>query len=119
MMELVVDVRRLVYTIVCFQCLLQLTAGSTYQKYLKLFSELLTICICCRVIFSFCGFIDESVSQSDILYEKWSKDWEKISQEQMIYDNSSYIEKIILEESFKMYEDGGGTDARESETAMD
>ena len=35
---LAVEVRRLVYTVICFQCLIQLTEGSGYQKYLKLFS---------------------------------------------------------------------------------
>lgn len=118
MTELAGDVRRLVYTIVCFQCLLQLTAGSAYQKYLKLFSELLTICICCSLIFSFFGFIDESISQTDILYEKWSRDWKRISQEQSIYDKSSYIENIILDEAYKMYGNGGGTHVRESEAAV-
>ena len=37
MENLAVEVRRLVYTVICFQCLIQLTEGSGYQKYLKLF----------------------------------------------------------------------------------
>lgn len=55
MENLAVEVRRLVYTVICFQCLIQLTEGSGYQKYLKLFSYLLTMCICFNVVFFFCG----------------------------------------------------------------
>ncbi len=53
---LAAEVRRLVYTVICFQCLIQLTEGSAYQKYLKLFSYLLTMCICCNVVFTFVVF---------------------------------------------------------------
>ena len=116
MTELAVDMRRLVYTIVCFQCLLQLTAGSAYQRYLKLFSELLLICICCRVVFSFFGFIDENTSQTDRLYKEWSKEWEMISKEQKIYDSFYYIEDKIVNEAFGIYEREGDADVWEYET---
>lgn len=112
MTELAIDMRRLVYTIVCFQCLLQLTAGSTYQRYLKLFSELLLICICCRVIFSFFGFIDENASQTDKLYKEWSKEWNQISKEQKIYDSFSYMEDKIISETFDIYESEGDANVR-------
>lgn len=59
MEELAMEVRRLVYTVICFQCLIQLTEGSAYQKYLKLFSYLLTMCICCNVVFSFVGQVEK------------------------------------------------------------
>lgn len=77
MEQLAVEVRRLVYTMICFQCLLQLTSGSAYQKYLKLFSYLLTLCICCSVVFSAVGHIEDSMMQADALYGKWLKEWEK------------------------------------------
>lgn len=60
MENLAAEVRRLVYTVICFQCMIQLTEGSVYQKYLKLFSYLLTMCICCNVVFSFVGQVENS-----------------------------------------------------------
>lgn len=75
MEQLAGEVRRLIYTIICFQCLLQLTSGSAYQKYLKLFSYLLTLCICCSVLFSFIGQVEDSFRQADVMYEKWVKEW--------------------------------------------
>ena len=32
---LAMEVRRLMYTVICFQCLIQLTEGSAYQKISK------------------------------------------------------------------------------------
>ncbi len=75
MEQLAGEVRRLIYTIICFQCLLQLTSGSAYQKYLKLLSYLLTLCICCGVLFSFMGQLQQSFGQADALYEKWVQEW--------------------------------------------
>ncbi len=104
------EMRKLVYTIVCFQCLLQLTSGMAYQKYLKLFSELIILCICCSVILNFFGFLDKSFNETDALYKKWTREWERISQEQNIYDNSSYLENKILDEAFKLYENEKGAE---------
>ena len=50
MEQLVTQMRVLIYTVICFQCLLQITQGSIYQKYLKLFMYLLTLCICCQIL---------------------------------------------------------------------
>lgn len=75
MEQLAAEVRRLVYTMICFQCLLQLTSGSAYQKYLKLFSYLLTLCVCCSVIFSAIGQIENSMLEADVLYDQWIKEW--------------------------------------------
>ena len=53
MEQLVTQMRVLIYTVICFQCLLQITQGSIYQKYLKLFMYLLTLCICCQILTNF------------------------------------------------------------------
>ncbi|MCM1184358.1 MAG: hypothetical protein NC337_13385 [Roseburia sp.] len=79
MEQLAGEVRRLIYTIICFQCLLQLASGSVYRKYLKLLSYLLTLCICCSVLFSFMGQLRQSFGQADVLYEKWVQEWSEYS----------------------------------------
>lgn len=86
MENLAVEVRRLVYTVICFQCLIQLTEGSGYQKYLKLFSYLLTMCICFNVVFSFVGQVENSFSQADKLYERWEQEWKRMTEADQIYE---------------------------------
>lgn len=97
MESLAADVRRLVYTVICFQCLIQLTEGSVYQKYLKLFSYLLTMCICCNVIFSFAGQVENRFSEADALYSRWEKEWRKMTETDQIYDGAAYYERLWKE----------------------
>lgn len=117
---LATEVRRLVYTVICFQCLIQLTEGSVYQKYLKLFSYLLTMCICCNVIFSFVGQVENSFSEADQLYSRWEKEWQEMTEASQIYDGAAYYENLwnerIIGEAQEEYDSkiGGGEDAGES-----
>lgn len=102
------EVRRLVYTVICFQCLLQLTEGSAYQKYLKLFSYLLTMCICCNVIFSFVGQVEDSFLEADKLYANWEKEWREMTEVENIYEGgAAYEEKLwddkIINEAYNEY----------------
>ena len=91
---LAAEVRRLVYTVICFQCLIQLTEGSVYQKYLKLFSYLLTMCICCNVVFSFVGQVENSFSRADQLYSRWEKEWREMTETERIDDGAAYYEQL-------------------------
>lgn len=105
---LAAEVRRLVYTVICFQCLLQLTEGSAYQKYLKLFSYLLTMCICCNVIFSFVGQVEDSFLEADKLYANWEKEWREMTEVENIYEGgAAYEEKLwddkIINEAYNEY----------------
>lgn len=72
------DVRLFVYTLICFQCILQLAAGSTYYRYIKLFSYLITLCICCNMIFSAIEHIEDQIPRAQSQYEQWIKQWEEI-----------------------------------------
>lgn len=74
MKEFMNEVRVLVYTIICIQCLLQFVSGGTYKKYLKLFTGLLVVCLCCSIIFS--------VVSSVQIYAKEMKDFEELWEEQ-------------------------------------
>ncbi len=91
---LAMEVRRLMYTVICFQCLIQLTEGSVYQKYLKLFSYLLTMCICCNVIFSFVGQIENRFSEADQIYDRWEKEWRDMTEAGRIDEGEIYYKKL-------------------------
>lgn len=95
---LAMEVRRLMYTVICFQCLIQLTEGSAYQKYLKLFSYLLTMCICCNVIFSFAGQVENEFSEADQLYERWEKEWREMTASDRIDEGETYYKKLWEDE---------------------
>lgn len=116
---LAAEVRRLVYTVICFQCLIQLTEGSVYQKYLKLFSYLLTMCICCNVIFSFLGQMENSFSEADQLYSRWEKEWREMTETTQIYDGAAFYENLwnekIIGEAQEAYDmkNGGSADGGE------
>lgn len=120
MENMAVEVRRLVYTVICFQCLIQLTEGSGYQKYLKLFSYLLTMCICFNVIFSFVGQVENSFSEADKLYERWEREWKKMTEADQIYEGEAYYEQMweekIIGGAYEEYDsrNGGESDAGES-----
>lgn len=91
--------KTLIYTIICFKCIMQITDGSPYQKYIKLFSYLLTLCICCNMLFSLVGQIDDSFRDADRLYSEWEKEWERItdvtSDEDDIKTGSKYYEERL------------------------
>ena len=92
---LATEVRRLVYTVICFRCLLQITEGSDYQKYLKFFSYLLTLCICCNVIFSLAGQSGECMGVTDQRYEEWEDEWRKMMDENQISEGERYYEEEL------------------------
>ena len=116
---LAAEVRRLVYTVICFQCLIQLTEGSVYQKYLKFFSYLLTMCICCNVVFSFVGQVEHSFSRADQLYSRWEKEWREMTETERIDDGAAYYEQLweekIMGEAHEEYDsrNGGAVNAGE------
>lgn len=108
--NLAAEARKLIYTIICFQCLLQLTEGSAYQKYLKLFSYLLTLCICCTIVFHYVGQVEESLVEADRLYTDWEKEWRRImsvedTQIKKEYDEQRLWEDKIIDEAYKEYEE--------------
>ena len=96
MEELALRVRIFVYTMICFQCLIQLTAGNSFHKYLKLISQLLALCICCNMFFSFLGIVDDGWEQADKVYEQWQVQW---SEEEGFEDMEGYLENHIMEVS--------------------
>lgn len=115
---LAMEVRRLMYTVICFQCLIQLTEGSSYQKYLKLFSYLLTMCICCNVVFSFVGQVENQFSEADQLYERWEKEWREMTASDRIDEGETYYKKLwedeIIGSAYEEYDRriGGGEDVQ-------
>lgn len=98
MEQLTLEIRRLVYTVICFQCLLQFTAGSVYQRYLKLFSYFLTICMCCGVISLFLGQFEESMISAQSIYDEWENEWQGLFDMERIRESSSYYTDKIWEE---------------------
>ncbi len=110
---LAAEIRRLIYTMICFQCLLQLTEKSAYQKYLKLFSYLLTMCICCNVVFTYVEQVEESLEKADQLYADWEREWMKLlsSEDASIeeeYSEQRLWEDKIIEEAYKEYDSQKG-----------
>lgn len=118
MEQLKLEIRQLVYTVICFQCILQLTAGSAYQRYVKLFSYLLTMCMCCEVIFSFAGQLEESMLSAQQMYDEWESGWEGLTGLERIEESSEYYTDKIWKEkrpesAYEQYEleEGGASDA--------
>ena len=110
MENLAAEARKLIYTIICFQCLLQLTEGSAYQKYLKLFSYLLTLCICCTIVFNYIEKVEESLGEADRLYADWEKEWLRMmsvedAQIKEEYDEQRLWEDKIIDEAYKEYDE--------------
>lgn len=101
MEELAFRVRTFVYTMICFQCLIQLTAGNPFHKYLKLFSQLLAISICCNIVFSFLGMVGSGWEQAEVICERWQAQW---NEEQQIESMDGYLEKHIMEMSISEFE---------------
>lgn len=124
MENLAAEVRRLVYTVICFQCLIQLTEGSAYQKYLKLFSYLLTMCICCNVVFSFIGQVENSFSEADQIYSRWEKEWREMTETDQIDNGAVYYEQLwndkIIGEAHKEYDSrNGGAENASGDSGQD
>ncbi len=124
MAQLSIEVKRLVYTVICFRCILLLTAGSAYERYVKLFSQLLTLCMCCGIIVSLAAQIEDSMLAADRIYDEWVSDWEgmtdleEIEQGSEYYTDKLWSEKIIgsAYEQYEM-EQGGAGDAGMDEEA--
>lgn len=92
---LATEVRRLVYTVICFRCLLQLTEGSDFQKYLRFFSYVLILCICCNVIFSFAGQVGKCMDETDQLYAEWEEKWKEMTDGSQIQKGEEYYEQKL------------------------
>ena len=120
MEQLAFEIRRLVYTVICFQCLLQFTAGSVYQRYLKLFSYFLTICMCCGVISLFVSRFEESMLSAQSIYDEWENEWQGLLDMERIRESSSYYtdqiwNEKILGSAYEQYDaerEGGEEDAK-------
>ena len=104
MEQLAGQMRTLIYTMICFQCLLQITQGSSYQKYLKFISYLLTVCICCQIILTFSGRIKEEWFSADVISQQWSNAWngDALQQEQ-IEQYSRKLEEQIKDQVQQEY----------------
>lgn len=87
MYQLAINIRRLIYVIICYQCMLQLTNGSSYQKYLKFVSYMIVLCISCRILISFIGNVESSIYDAGKMYESWITQWELQEKE---YSNDLY-----------------------------
>ena len=78
MSEFALSLRSFVYTVICLECLLQLTSGNSYHRYMKLFTYILMICISCKMIFNVVNQIEEKTQYMDGMYEEWLEQWEKM-----------------------------------------
>lgn len=76
MFELKENVRVLCYTVICFRFILELANHSTYYKYLRLFTYLIMLCLCCNIVFSFLGILENKFYVAQNQYEEWINDWE-------------------------------------------
>ena len=125
MEQLTQEIRQLVYTVICFQCIIQFAAGSVYQRYLKLFTYFLAICMCCRIISSFMGEFDASMASAQRLYDEWSKEWQglldadRINEGSYYYTDKIWNEKIIQEayDSYETGSEGGGDNGADVKAA--
>lgn len=78
MSEFTQSLRSFVYTVICMECLLQLTKGNSYQRYMKLFVYLLVVCMSCNMIFALVNRIEEKALYMDQMYEEWLNQWEEM-----------------------------------------
>lgn len=86
--------KKLIYTIICFKCILGITEGSPYHKYIKLFSNLLILCMCCSMILS----LKQNVESTYIdLKTQWEEALDFIIDEEDIENGSRYYEEKLLE----------------------
>ena len=122
MEQLVTQMRVLIYTVICFQCLLQITQGSIYQKYLKLFMYLLTLCICCQILVTrfsrqkgriccqiLTNFVDKLRSDwlgVDYASTEWMQKWNEDSTlpQEKIEQYSKWLEDRVIEDAQEEYD---------------
>ena len=102
MEQLALQVRSFVYAMICFQCLLQLSTGKTFYKYLKFFSQLLSVCIFCNIFFSFIGIVDDGWEQADRIYKQWQEQW---NSEEVLTVSENYLENQIVEDSVEEFKE--------------
>lgn len=106
MEQLATQMRVLIYTVICFQCLLQITQGSIYQKYLKLFMYLLTLCICCQILTNFVDKLRNDWLGVDYVSTEWMQKWNEDSTmpQEKIEQYSKWLEDRIIEDAQEEYE---------------
>ena len=106
MEQLVTQIRVLIYTVICFQCLLQITQGSIYQKYLKLFMYLLTLCICCQILTNFVDKLRNDWVGVDYASTEWMQKWNEDSTlpQEKIEQYSKWLEDRIIEDAQEEYD---------------
>lgn len=106
MEQLVTQMRVLIYTVICFQCLLQITQGSIYQKYLKLFMYLLTLCICCQILTNFVDKLRNDWVGVDYASTEWMQKWNEDSTlpREKIGQYSKWLEDRIIEDAQEEYD---------------
>lgn len=106
MEQLVTQMRVLIYTVICFQCLLQITQGSIYQKYLKLFMYLLTLCICCQILTNFVDKLRNDWVGVDYASTEWMQKWNEDSTlpQEKIEQYSKWLEDRIMEDAQEEYD---------------
>ncbi len=106
MEQLITQMRVLIYTVICFQCLLQITQGSIYQKYLKLFMYLLTLCICCQILTNFVDKLRNDWLGVDYASTEWMQKWNEDSTlpQEKIEQYSKWLEDRIIEDAQEEYD---------------
>lgn len=106
MEQLATQMRVLIYTVICFQCLLQITQGSIYQKYLKLFMYLLTLCICCQILTNFVDKLRNDWLGVDYASTEWMQKWNEDSTlpQEKIEQYSKWLEDRIIEDAQEEYD---------------
>lgn len=106
MEQLATQMRVLIYTVICFQCLLQITQGSIYQKYLKLFMYLLTLCICCQILTNFVDKLRNDWLGVDYVSTEWMQKWSEDSTlpQEKIEQYSKWLEDRIIEDAQEEYD---------------
>ena len=106
MEQQVTQMRVLIYTVICFQCLLQITQGSIYQKYLKLFMYLLTLCICCQILTNFVDKLRNDWVWVDYASTEWMQNWNEDSTlpQEKIEQYSKWLEDRIIEDAQEEYD---------------
>lgn len=78
MSEFTQGLRSFVYTVICMECLLQMTSQNSYHRYMKLFTYILIVCMSCNMIFAVMNQIEEKALHMDRMYEEWLEQWEEM-----------------------------------------
>lgn len=72
------EMQAFVYAVICFQCLMQLTSGSCYHKYVKFLVRLIILCICCNLMVSLTEQIKLDSDYTQKQYADWLEQWEQL-----------------------------------------